>query len=553
MVWTTILWITQACPESEGSFMMEKRCAVYTRKSHEEGLDQEYNSLHAQRDSCEAYIKSQAHEGWKLVRKRYDDGGFSGGTLKRPALEMLMQDIHGGKVDIIVVYKIDRLTRSLMDFSKIMDVLDAAEASFAAVTQHFNTTTSMGRLTLNVLLSFAQFEREVTGERIRDKIGASRRKGMWMGGARPLGYDNVDKKLVVNEKESNIVRLIFMLYLELGKAADVVEELDRRDIRNKEWIGPEGKRKGGKPFRPQGICTILQNPLYLGKMRFKDEVYEGEHKAIITTEIWEAAQAQLGSQRVKRSDAKRKMLPSLLKGIIYDASDRPMTCTHSSKKGNKKYPYYVSRSILGKRKASDDGDAMRIPARAIESLVRDRVETVCKTKSADHELVKKVVKKITIFKNMVEIELNHGESGVDLKCAESRGDEIVIYKSHAVLRIRAFLQTRDNQMTFLTPSGYDASRVGKPDQVLVKNIVLAWKWREMLDNLKYYSIPELCRGEHQSEGYVRRLLPLSFLAPDVIESILDGKQPPSLDLKHCITTELPHSWDAQRKLLGYVA
>ncbi|PCJ67006.1 MAG: hypothetical protein COA73_00745 [Candidatus Hydrogenedentota bacterium] len=472
--------------------------------------------------------------------------------MERPGLKELLDDIHADKVDVIVVYKIDRLTRSLMDFSKIMDVLDAAEASFAAVTQHFNTTTSMGRLTLNVLLSFAQFEREVTGERIRDKIAASRKKGMWMGGARPLGYDNIDKKLVINEKEAKIVRLIFELYVEQGTAPDVAEELDRRSVRNKEWIGQKGKRKGGKPFRTQGVCTILQNPLYLGKMRYKDEVYDGLHEAIITTEIWEAAQTQLESQRAKRSDAKRTKSPSLLKGIIFDASGKPMTCTHSSKKGNKKYPYYLSRSILGKRKGNDD-NALRIPAQAIESLVRDRVETVCKTKSADHEFILKVVRRITVFKNMVEIELNHGESGVDLKCAESRGDEIIIDKSHAVLRIRASLQTRDNQMAFITPSGYDASRVGKPDAVLVKNIVLAWKWREMLDNLKYNSIPELCRGEHQSEGYVRRLLPLSFLAPDIIESILDGKQPPSLDLKHCTTTELPHYWDAQRKLLGYIA
>lgn len=532
--------------------MMEKRCAIYTRKSHEEGLDREYNTLDAQRDACEAYIKSQAHEGWKLVRKHYDDGGFSGGNLKRPALENLMNDIHDNKVDVIVVYKIDRLTRSLMDFSKIMDVLDASEASFAAVTQHFNTTTSMGRLTLNVLLSFAQFEREVTGERIRDKFSASKKKGMWMGGTPPLGYDIVDRQLIVNKEEAERVNLLFERYLALGNVIDVVQEMDRKRIRNKQWVSKKGNRCGGTPFQRGPLYALLQNRLYLGKIEFKGNIYEGEHEGIVSQELWDAVQKSLENNRREHSEAKNRKERKLLEGILFDSNGHALTPTYCIKKGNRRYPYYVSAPFIGSRKSSNE--VTRIPARAIEELVVDRLSTIMDVEPNNFTpvTVLRVVKRITVYKDLVELQISHGEPGIDVQKSELRGDEVVIQETHTLIRIRATLRKRDRRMAFITPNGYEVTKENKPDPILVKNIATAWKWRQLMDCGKYGSIRELCRGEKLSEGYVRRILPLSYLAPDIIESILDGKQPPSLDLKHFTTAELPLSWQQQRVLLGYV-
>lgn len=253
------------------------RCAIYTRKSTEDGLDQEFNSLDAQREACEAYIESQKSEGWKLVKTRYDDGGLSGGAMNRPALESLLEHVRAGKIDIIVVYKVDRLTRSLADFAKIVEILDDQGASFVSVTQAFNTTTSMGRLTLNVLLSFAQFEREVTAERIRDKIAASRKKGLWMGGPVPLGYDVRDKKMQINAKEAETVRRLFELYLELDTVRDVKAEADHRGYKTKEQKYSTGRKVGGCSFTRGRLYHLLKNPLYIGRVKHKDTTYQGQH------------------------------------------------------------------------------------------------------------------------------------------------------------------------------------------------------------------------------------------------------------------------------------
>ena len=261
--------------------MSQRRCAIYTRKSTEEGLEQEFNSLHAQREACEAYIKSQAHEGWRLVRTAYDDGGYSGGSMERPALARLLIDIQAGKIDVIVVYKVDRLTRSLSDFGRIVETLDRQGASFVSVTQQFNTTSSMGRLTLNVLLSFAQFEREVTGERIRDKIAASKAKGMWMGGMPPLGYDIQDRKLIINSTEAETVRLIFRRYVELNSVTTLVEDLKDRQIKTKIWASPIGSARGGESFGRLVLYRLLKNQLYIGRIAFKGNSYEGQHEAIL--------------------------------------------------------------------------------------------------------------------------------------------------------------------------------------------------------------------------------------------------------------------------------
>src|SRR5271169_6240020 len=278
-----------------------KRCAIYTRKSSEEGLDQNFNSLHAQRQACEAFVKSQAGEGWRLIKTAYDDGGFSGGTMERPALKALLAEIKEKRIDTVVVYKVDRLTRSLADFAKIVEIFDAQRASFVAVTQQFNTTTSMGRLTLNVLLSFAQFERKVTGERIRDKIAASKKKGMWMGGVPPLGYRVQDRKLVIVDSEAEIVRSIFRRYAELGSVRLLKEELEAQGRKSKSWTSAAGRLIGGKPFSRGALYLMLRNRIYRGEIVHRDRTYPGEHAAVIDQLLWDAVQAQLRSNSAQRN------------------------------------------------------------------------------------------------------------------------------------------------------------------------------------------------------------------------------------------------------------
>src|SRR6266852_439352 len=296
-----------------------KRCAIYTRKSSEEGLEQEFNSLQAQSEACEAYIRSQRHEGWVLARTRYDDGGFSGGNMERPALQQLLADIQGGRIDIIVVYKVDRLTRSRADFARLVEIFDARSVSFVSVTQQFNTTSSMGRLTLNVLLSFAQFEREVTGERIRDKIAASKKKGMWMGGNVPLGYDASERTLVVNPAEAETVRRLFALYRELGWVRRVKEEADRLGLRTKRGTTANGTERGGKPFSRGHIYRLLSNPIYIGQIAHKGQLYSAQHPALIDAGTWTAVRNRLATNATNHRRKADAAGPSLLSGMLVDA------------------------------------------------------------------------------------------------------------------------------------------------------------------------------------------------------------------------------------------
>ena len=346
------------------------RCAIYTRKSSEEGLEQEFNSLQAQREACEAFIDSQRHEGWVCLRAAYDDGGFSGATMDRPALQQLLADVKAGRVDTIVVYKIDRLTRSLADFAKIVEILDARGASFVSVTQQFNTTTSMGRLTLNVLLSFAQFEREVIGERIRDKIAASKQKGMWMGGVPPLGYQAQDRKLVVVDSEAEIVRLIFRRYAELGSVRLLKDELEARNIQSKLRTSGAGRISGGKPFARGALYLMLQNRIYRGEIVHNQQSHLGEHKPIIDQPLWDAVQTQLAGNAAQREGGKTRQ-PSLLAGMLFDRDGNRMTPSHAIKKGTR-YRYYVSGSLITKDR-TENSAGLRIPAAEIEQLVSNRV------------------------------------------------------------------------------------------------------------------------------------------------------------------------------------
>lgn len=358
------------------SLTPKKRCAVYTRKSTDEGLDMEYNSLEAQRDSSLAFISSQRHEGWIANDQGYDDGGFSGGNTNRPALKRLLADVEDGRIDVVVVYKIDRLSRSLSDFAKIIDLFDAKGVTFVSVTQQFNTTTSMGRLMLNVLLSFAQFEREVTGERIRDKFAASKARGMWMGGVPPLGYDVSDRKLIVNEPEAELVRDIFKRYGETGSAAQLVRELQIEGHTSKVWVTQNGRSHEGKVIDQQLIFKMLRNRLYLGEISHKGKYFPGQHEAIVTPELWEGVHALIeGRKRGPRVQYKKE--PALLNGLLYAPDGQRMLPTFTQKKNGKRYRYYVP--YLDKRQsagATYDPTQPKIgalPAAEIEAAVLAQV------------------------------------------------------------------------------------------------------------------------------------------------------------------------------------
>ena len=342
------------------------RCAIYTRVSTDQGLDQEFNSLDAQYEASRAYIRSQAHAGWTQIRARYDDGGFSGGNTDRPALQQLLEDVRAGKIDVIVVYKVDRLTRSLADFAKLVELFDQHGVSFVSVTQQFNTTTSMGRLTLNVLLSFAQFEREVTSERIRDKIAASKRKGLWVGGMVPLGYDTKDRQITVNEKEAETVRTIFRRYLDLGSLNLLMADLRRRGIVTKRRILKTGKVIGGIPFTRGPLAHLLRNRFYIGEVTFKGEILAGEQPAILDRDLFEAVQVKLSEQATNHTTA-RMQSEALLMGRLFDDRGNRMSPTHA-RKGSIKYRYYVSSALVDGR-PEEAGSTTRVPAPEIEALV----------------------------------------------------------------------------------------------------------------------------------------------------------------------------------------
>ncbi len=379
------------------------RCAIYTRVSTDERLDMEFNSLDAQREAALSYIASQKHEGWILVGDRYDDGGFSGGTLERPALQRLLRDVESGTIDVIVVYKVDRLSRSLTDFARIVEIFERHSVSFVSVTQAFNTTTSMGRLTLNILLSFAQFEREVIGERIRDKFAASRARGMWMGGNPPLGYDVIDRKLVVNESEAELVRLIFGRFLRVGSATKLAQELRRAGHRTKSWTTQDGNHRTGKPIDKCAIYKILGNRVYLGEAVHKGTSYRGEHEAIIDRAIWDRVRAILAENTVARGNQSRAQTAALLRGLIFAPGGHAMTPSHTRKAG-KFYRYYVATDAI--RQGFAECPVSSVPAAEVEEAVVAQVrhllctpEVIARTwAEAKNELPERdVVRTITDF------------------------------------------------------------------------------------------------------------------------------------------------------------
>ena len=399
-------------------------CAIYTRKSTEHGLEQDFNSLDAQREAAEAFIKSQAHEGWRCLPDRYDDGGLSGGTLDRPALARLLCDIQAGRVQVVVVYKIDRLTRSLADFAKLVELFDQHGVSFVSVTQQFNTTTSMGRLTLNVLLSFAQFEREVIGERVRDKISASKRKGLWVGGPVPMGYAVRDKKPVIDEATAEQVRWMFQRYLELGCLSALQRELDERGIRSVRRRRADGRQHAGaRPIGRGALAHILRNRFYIGEVAYKGRIYKGEQPALIEREVFEAVQALLDRNAVERRN-ERLAGQALLTGLLFDSRGNPMSPSHANKQGVR-YRYYVSQALIQGRK-QEAGAVARVSAPDLEERILAELKTLDRDEgTSGRELVSRLVERITLQEDRIEIRLQQAAAGADLGMTAPEGGTLM--------------------------------------------------------------------------------------------------------------------------------
>lgn len=544
------------------------RCAVYTRKSSENGLEQEFNSLDAQRESSEAYIKSQQHEGWVLIKDQYNDGGFSGGNTERPGLKKLLEDISDGKINVVVVYKVDRLTRALSDFAKLVELFDEHGVSFVSVTQQFNTTSSMGRLTLNVLLSFAQFEREVTGERIRDKVEASRKKGMWMGGHPPLGYDIVERKLIVNKEEARTIRHIFDRYLEIKSASALKRDLDQDGYRSKRWTSSSKKTYGGHPFKRGALYYILKNRLYIGEAVHKGNAYPGEHAPIIDQDVWDQVQALLAQNAIHHEKGLNHREPSLLRGMLFDDRGNHMSPTHANKKG-KRYRYYTSQAVTKQRK-SDAGSITRIPAHDIEVLVNEQVgqaigndESYRELSDAwsnleagkQSELVRLITDRVTVGKSEVcivvsktamtaicERRLWENEDCVELD--EDWEPDLIEIKVPVVIK------KIGSEKVIVLPGSTNADEGPSPHAAMIMAIVKAHDWFAKLQTGKFASVHDLSKSLNMNRRYVSRLLRLVFLAPGIIEAILEGAQPKSLSLYDLIKP-MPAGWNGQRQALGF--
>jgi len=551
------------------------RCAIYTRKSTEEGLEQEFNTLHAQREACEAYVLSQAGEGWTVLPKLYDDGGFSGGTLERPALQELLGDIDRGLVDVVVVYKIDRLTRALAGFAKLVECFDARNVSFVSVTQAFSTTTSMGRLTLNVLLSFAQFERELTAERIRDKFAASRAKGIFMGGNPPLGYDARDRKLVVNQAEAETVRHIFERYLELNSIAKLRRYLADRGIRSKSWVSTRGRQMGGGPWYVGSLNHFLRNRVYVGLVVHKGDVYPGQHDAILSRDLFDKVQARLETNRVAYKCKTTIGSKSLLTGLIFDGLGYAMSPKTSRRRGGKTYTYYVSQAAI---QNAEPPEKIIRPAAAplIEELVLDRlrfvmdaldIEPLPKTDGGkgrldSQSLVRKYVARVEIREEQTRV-LFHLSS---LQESSNLGTQEILDRAGSAVEVDEAFKVDDANLVLTIDqplprkggrkslAGWDKEDWKTPrhrvDPNLVKALTRAHVWRDMIEAGEVKTISELAEKAGSDRSHLRSILHLAFLAPDTQQAILSGRQPAELRLRTLLKTHLPTSWVQQRRIIG---
>ncbi len=503
------------------------RCAIYTRKSTEHGLELEFNSLHAQRDACEAYIKSQASQGWRALPQHYDDPAYSGGNLDRPALKKLLADIDTGKVDVIVVYKIDRLTRSLADFAKLVEAFDARSISFVAVTQQFNTTTSMGRLTLNILLSFAQFERELSSERVRDKVAASRRKGKWTGGTVPLGYEAQDKKLVIHKVEAETVRAIFKGYLEQKSFSKLIADLDRRRIVTKRRDTDVPKYRGGIPFTYGPLAHVLKNRVYIGETGHGGKWFKGEHKAIVDRATFDQVQKLLAAN-ANTDKTKWHASGAPLMGKLFDNRGNRMRPSFTAKNGVR-YRFYVNTALLrGRTDAA--GSVRRVSAPEIEAVIENAMRERMgqgeqqPATSSIFEWIERAILKANCIE--VTADLSNNARTADIKTFE------IPWVPNAKPDV----------------SGVELTEAGKPDQKLVQSVVRAHVWLRELSNGNYASIESLASAVKLNPKVIRQALRLAFLSPVTTHSILHGTQPAQLSLASMPFT-LPMSWEQQHRAL----
>jgi len=554
------------------------RCAIYTRKSTEEGLDQQFNSLDAQREACAAYIASQRHEGWKALPKHYDDGGYSGGNVQRPALQQLLTDIATGQVDLVVVYKIDRLTRSLTDFAKMVDVFDTHDTSFVSVTQHFNTTTSMGRLTLNVLLSFAQFEREVTGERIRDKIAASKAKGMWMGGPIPLGYDVEGRQLVVNTKEAEVVRSIFKRYQTLGCVRKLVTELRAKGFKSKVRLSKAGNKSGGQHFTRGALYHLLRNRLYCGEVHHAGKHYPGQHEPIISPALWKDVQAQLDANNQAHKTKTRAKAASLLAGIVVTDTGQPLTPTHTVRHG-KRYRYYLLRlteDVNGKRPLGS------IPAHDLEKLVEKEWRALLAAKDLDDllgiddtrlgkaardaatelarrwETLPTGEKRHTLAACGVQIEVADQHVNVHVNCAELRqlllgGNDLSSLRTVSSRLTRPITASTYRLRGEVRVLGDDetenANETAGAREELLRRVALGRKWTAELITGRVASLKDLAEREKRAESYLYDVLRAGCLAPSIAEAVISGRTLRYPGMGNFKET-FPISWNEQMTLVA---
>ncbi len=481
-----------------------QRCAIYTRKSTEHNLDLAFNSLDAQREACEAYIKSQAHEGWSLIGDRYDDGGLSGASLERPALQQLLDAVRNGQIDIIVVYKVDRLTRSLADFAKLVELFDQHGVSFVSVTQSFNTTTSMGRLTLNVLLSFAQFEREVIGERVRDKIAASKAKGLWVGGPIPLGYRTEKKQLVIDEQEAALVRRLFQLYLDLGSVGAVVEALDREGIRT----------RLGYRFRVGMLAHLLKNRFYLGEIVWRGVSHRGAHEPIVAVKLFEAVQQHLAAAAIARK-VRAANSAFTLAGLLHDDAGNRMSPSHARKNGAR-YRYYVSQALIQHRK-TEAGSVARVSAPEIEAVIM----TACLSIDA--------IARVTLFRDCLLIELRGPSDGTP-----------------STIRVPFAWQPQGRRKGIAHESPQKPRLNHDAAESILTMIAQARRWMKELIDGALASTDEIALREGVGERNIRKLLPLACLSPNIVRAIADGTAPANLTITR-LSAALPHDWASQEQ------
>lgn len=548
-------------------------CAIYTRKSSEEGLEQEFNSLDAQREACESYIFSQKSEGWKALKNRYDDGGYSGGNTGRPGLQQLLEDIRSGRVRIVVVYKVDRLTRALSDFAKMIELFDTHGVSFVSVTQQFNTTSSMGRLTLNVLLSFAQFEREVTGERIRDKIAASKKKGMWMGGNPPMGYQPCERSLAIDESQAERIREMFRLYLEFGNIAKLKKEVDRRG-----WLTPARTSRrnnpvGGCYFSHGHLRNILKNPVYRGQIVHKGTVSDGLHPAIIDEVQWQTVQILLADKLKEHRTRRGAVASCLLAGLLYDDQGRKFTTDQGGKK-TARYRFYVGSALP----SSDEGmsiGTLRLPANEIEEVVINAVVRFLRDKERILELLCGVDENDaqSQLKQAAALaqQLSEGRAPDKIDVLQTVLNRVSVHSEHVEIALSSFLEKTTVNNAKGSPSAVfklpvklkkrgkamrlvvqpkEGEGSGTADPKLGSLISKANDWLSRLTSGRYDGVQAIATQEKMSSSYITRVIYVAYLAPDIALRLLKGDHPPGLNAKKLLSlVPLPERWEDQRRLL----